>query len=271
MPVTVAEAKVLLNEVVNEGWGQKARPMLGSQIKARLLQKLPTFNEKDLGYKNFASFIRDCEGIAFRFRGDTDFAVVPAQFEKVLEEKAPSAELRQRIRSDFWQAFVAFAVPNQIRGYIRELDKVFRGPADNIPKDALLIAPIGKEEQLQWRREFVESLGPDSPLSRILPTLTIEGGFKALSDSLEAHPDLRRRWHTVLANHVVGVIRAWATPHGIPDQVWLVSEVSRPITPDTTRKRVYELLDTLPIEDLLDVRLPIRSLLNLPPRKPPVD
>lgn len=264
MPITINEAREMLKGVVHEWWAQKARPLFGSQLKGRMLEKAPGFSEKSLGYKNFASFVRDCDGIAFRFRGTTDFAIVPANVEKALDEAPQSSEIRLRIRNDFWQAFVGFAVPNQIRAYDRATDKVYRGPADTIPPGALTIPPLKKEDQLSWRRVFVESLGAESPLFNVLPQLTTDGGFKAMADALESFPDLRRRWHSVLVHHVAATIRAWATPHQIPDELWLTQEVAAPVPGEVARKRVYELLDTIPVEQLLELRLPIRWLLDLP-------
>src|SRR6266850_4795879 len=115
MPLNINDAREMLKSVVQEWWTQRARPIFGSQAKAKMLDKSAEFNEKALGYKNFASFVRDCDGVSFRFRGTTtDFVVVPASVEKVLDEPPEAAEIRLKIRNDFWQAFVGFAVPNQI-------------------------------------------------------------------------------------------------------------------------------------------------------------
>ena len=268
MPITVTEARQQLQRTVQEWWAETAKPILGSQLKVKLLQAIPDFREQDLGYKNFASFIRDADGIAFKFRGQADFAVVPSQFADVLEA---SVQEQLRIRPDLWQAFVGFSVPNQFRAYDQTKDLVIKGPPEAIPQHAIRITPIARETQLEWRREFIKSLGPESPLSGLGSALTLDGGFKEFTERLEPHPHLRRRWHVYLTHYVALAIRDWAKQIDLPDSIWLTQELTAAATPDVVRRRIYELLDAIPVDQLLNLYLPIRSLLDSPPifRKPP--
>src|SRR5689334_21861417 len=115
MPITTnEEAQALLLQVVGEWWSQTGGPLLGSQRKARMLERASDFNEKNFQHKNFSAFVRSCKGIALEIRGTTDFAVVPAEHSAAL---TAAAQEQIRIRPAFWRAFVSFPKDDEIRAF----------------------------------------------------------------------------------------------------------------------------------------------------------
>lgn len=236
--------------------------MLGSQIKSRILKQHPEFKESELGYPNFAAFVRDIKGVASEFRTNADFTAVPAQYSEALKE---GAEEPLRIRKDFWDAFVTFPVPGQFRAYDPANDQIVRGTADNIPAGVFTIVPITAEEQLQWRRDFIKELGEDSSLSEVLPQLQPSGGLRAFSQAIDSRPALKRRWYSMLAQRVAERIRQWARSHDVGDTLWVLSAPSQLQEPEDVRLKIYAVLDRIPVERLLDLSLPVRWLLDVPP------
>jgi len=261
MSLSEAEARSVLQQVIRDWWAERGYPLVGSQLKARVLQRTPDFDERALGYRNFAAFVRDTDGVAIKFRERSDFAVTPAEHAAVLEE--PS-EKRMWVRPDFWQAFVSFAIQGQIRAYDRTHDRIVKGPQESIPQGAIVITPIPMEEQLSWRRHFIEGLGADSPLREVLPNLHSDSGLKIFSSGLGSHADLRRRWNIVWVKHIATYVRAWAEANEIAENMWLTTSPGALEQSGDLRKRVYALLDKIPVEHLLELKIPVRWLLDVP-------
>src|SRR5712691_923816 len=143
MPITTnEEAQSLLLQVVEEWWSQTGRPLLGSQLKVRMLQRAPDFNEKHLQHKSFSAFVHSCKGIALEIRGTTDFAVVPAEHSQALT--APTKE-QIKIRPAFWRAFVSFPKDNEIRAFVPDTGQIYIGPPASCPPSVFPIPSIPRE------------------------------------------------------------------------------------------------------------------------------
>lgn len=269
MSLSKEEAQALLGKVVKEWWSDTGRPLLGSQLKLRMLARAPDFHERNYQYKSFSGFVRETPGVIVDVRGTTDFYVAPADHAQTPPTEQPKDV---RVRAHFWRAFVTFAKQNEARAYNPETGFVFIGSPESIPVNSVKIEPIPKQEQLNWRREFVETQEEDADFKKVLPELVAEGGFKAFTLALETRPALRRRWHAALVSHVAAAIRAWAKPIGLSDSVWLETEMAQ-AGGDLVRQQVLALLEGIKTEDLVELQIPIRMLLRMPAKvmKPPQD
>jgi hypothetical protein len=260
MAISKEEAQTLLRKVVEEWTAAKGTPLLGSQLKVRLLEREPTFNERALQYKTFAAFVRDCPGLILETRGNTDFAVVPAGHPEALEDHGGS----RTIRPHFWRAFVSFPKADEVRAFSPTTGLVYIGPAASRPEDATIpIDPIPVDKQLTWRKQFIESLEEPGDLKNI--QLSTQGGFKAFTLALEDKPALRKRWHGFLLQKVSSAIRTWAEPLKLNESAWIAATPAQ-LSADPLRQKIYKLLDEVNTEDLLNLEIPIRMLLNVPPK-----
>lgn len=262
--LTDSEAKDLLKEVLGELWKQEKGAILGARLKATLLNTAGVrgseFSERSLGYGTFAAFL-SASGLAkVRPRPGTDILVAPIEHAEALEQEG---RFRQRIRQDFWEAFVSFPAPNDARGYDPRTDRIQKGPPP-LPQDAKPITPISRQTQIEWRQAFLDTLGPDNTLMPLRGNLTDPGGLGHFTMAV-MRQGLRTRWNTYLQERVAEVVRAWAVPAGIPDSVWLGS-YSGPTPPEqSARADLYRLLDKIPLQKLLELNVPLGWLIDQDP------
>lgn len=269
MPLTLADSRGLLQNVVDELWARDHKPILGSRLKAtlieRALQRGSQFDQGSLGYPSFSAFISDSGIVAVRFRTGADILVAPlaqaAELDAASTEKR--SEQRAHIREDFWKAFVGFPVAGEARAYDPKTDRVLVGSPSAIPPDSLSITPVSREEQVTWRWEFVESLGTDSPLSSQLKPGVVDGPARFMRDfSLAIRRDakLLERWNGFWLDKVSAYIAGWARPHAISDIVWLRSADQK--EDGNQRAQLYRALDQIPLDHLLELRIPLKWLLT---------
>lgn len=260
MSLNEAEARQLLKTVLSELWPADPRPILGSRLKAALVANAAKngteFDEALLGYRGFADFVSRSGVAAVKFRAGMDILIAPIEHAASLDREP---EKRLTIRPDFWRAFVSFVIVDEARAYDRAHDRVVTGPRETIPADAVPIDPISPITQLEWRRNFVNSL-PNSPLASIQSALRSQKGFKVFAEALRQYPNLRASWNQLWMNEVSAVIRAWGQRYGIPDEVWFKSPGVQ--DREALRARLYEVLDAIPIDNLLEISIPLRWLVE---------
>lgn len=273
MPVAFVDeskARELLRNAMNDLWQSDRRPILGSRLKATILNYATRenleFSEKALGYASFAAFLAQSGVAAVRIREGTDLLAAPIEEAKILEGPQVLQERSRRplyVRLEFWKAFAGFPMDHQIRAYDPVNDRIVVQPPDVIPEDAILIEPVSREVQLEWRKEFVTSLGPKSPLAPLQDALDQASGFQRFARTLSAYPEIRGMWNRFWSERVKKAIRGWAEQHGIPEERWLQQrqEAAR----EESRARLYSLLDQIPLEYLLDLKIPLRWLLRREP------
>lgn len=244
--------------MLSEFWEQRKRPILGSQLKAvlsdRASQLGEDFDEHALGYRSFSDFLADSGIAAIRIRPGTDLLAAPIGHENALEEEP---ERRPRLRKEIWDAFVRFPVPGESRYYVPGEDTVRVQPNSMPPPaDSTLIEPIPAETQLEWRRAFIHGL-PEGEQSRLRETLESERPFAEFSKSLGG--PTRKAWITYFVSSVFDLVRTWAKQSGIDESVYL--ERRRDGLRDV-RAAIYSVLDSVPTERLLELRIPIRWFLD---------
>ena len=253
--MTKAESNQLVTEVVQSFWLRYQRPVLGSRLKAELLARAgergDVFDELELGYKSFSDYLGQHAEISVTSRPGSDLLVSPA----TVSGHVHSGEATW-IRPDFWRAFVTFGMPDEIRAYDRVRDVVYRGSAADAPPDTVVITPIPKDAQVTWRKDFLESLE-----DKHRPHVDL-GGEAALSDfsnAVRRDRNLSHVWNVFLSGHVADYIRDWFRDNEIPEDRWLKRRGKEKID---VRKEIYALLDDLPVEELLELRVPIRHLIG---------
>jgi hypothetical protein len=265
MPLNKTEAASLLRKVVDDLWAANHKPILGARLKATFLNYVlksgKEFNERELGFANFASFLKDIGIVTIAFRQGTDLLVVPIGQEEILSQVSP-IERPKRIRRDFWDAFIRFPSAAEVRAYDRERDVIVIGLASSIPVNATKITPISKEEQLRWRKDFIASLGSDSPLASLSSSLAQAPtqAFAVFSDALKNYPQLRPKWNQFWKDRIAGLIKEWGLLHGISEDIWHVTEAKGKT--DDLRAKLYAVLDSIPIDNLLEIKIPLKWLVD---------
>ncbi len=280
--MTESEAKELLKTVIGERWAREQRPILGSQLKSALLERARVagteFNEAALGINSFGDFVAHSEVAAVKFREGTDFLAVPVGQEESLKEyEAPI-----RIRKDFWDAFVSFPQEGKIRAYDPSSDRILFDSDPEVLKSSIRIEPIPRDVQLEWRQKFLEGLGADSPLREVRTALSGYGGFSAFSRALAEFPTIRTRWNRTWLAAIVAYIESWAEKEKVEGHPW-IEQQDRPLHPSSgdevprsergslsdkpqpERRKLYSILDQIPLEKLAEIKIPLGWFLGRDP------
>lgn len=263
--LTHDEAVTLVREVLARIWETTGRAVPGSRLKATVVTEArnrgQAFDERGLGYSGFVDFVRQNSLAEILERSGTDVLLAPRGLSTELARQATDVT-PLRIRREFWDAFLRFSERGRLRAYDPKGDAILDLPATGAaPAGSVPISPADREEQIEWRRQFLRELG-DHPVAAKADELTVVGGFADFSALLSDLPDIRSSWYRRWRDRVEDVIRGWARANGVPEGVWL--ERSPRGTDDQIRRRVYQLLDQVPADRLLDLQLPIRWLLEGP-------
>lgn len=138
-----------------------------------------------------------------------------------------------------------------------------------------MIEPVSRETQIEWRRRFAEEQ-PDNVKGALLSALTGTGNtpFNDFARRLRENPPVMQAWNRYLQKIITDQVAAWATANNIPSERWsggpsrsyiegsLAGTVSRPQS-ISQRAELYNLFDSLPIEDLLQLRVPLEWVLKV--------
>ena len=275
MPITdLEQSRRLLLKVVQDLYAERHGPVPGALVKAQIIREADrqgaSFSERELGFKGFVDFVRTAPEIGIHFRSGSDMLLVPSNATEFLSAYAHPLP---RLRRDFWRAFIEFPVPNTVRLYDEVEDKILYEDAATQRK-GVQIEPAPRETQIQWRREFAEGQ-PDDIKGALLGALDGSGTapFNEFARRLRENPPVMRAWNLYLQKLITDQVVAWAAAHNIPDDRWrgsaanirpygLLSEAASKPQSIGQRAELYNLFDSLPLEDLLQLRVPLELVLK---------
>ena len=269
------ESRSLLVQVVQALYSERHSPVPGALVKAQIIDKAnqqsASFSERELGFSSFVEFVKTTPEIGIQFRIGSDMLLAPASATETLSAYARPLP---RLRRDFWRAFIEFPVPNTVRLYDEAEDKILYEETATQRK-GILIEPVSRDIQLLWRRQFAEEQ-PDNIKGALLSALDGTGStpFNDFARRLRENPSVSKAWNRYLQKLITDQVVAWATVNSIPPERWsggasrtsigdiLTGTGDRPqnISP---RAELYNLFDSLPIEDLLQLRVPLEWLLKV--------
>jgi hypothetical protein len=272
--LSLTESKDLLIEVVQELYAERHSPVPGALVKARILEeaasKGASFSEADLGFRSFLTFVRAVPEIAAQIRLGSDMLLAPASAGDTLSAYARPLP---RLRRDFWRAFIEFPVPNTLRIYDPVEDRIFY---ESLPttREGVGIDPISRTDQLTWRRIFSEEQ-PENVKGELLASLEGTGSsiFNEFARRLRENPSVMRAWNRYLQKQITDRVAVWATANNVPEDRWcsgVLRSDGRPSTTDAEtrthtvgqRSELYNFLDNVPIENLLQLRVPLEWILK---------
>lgn len=271
-----AHARELLLRVVNKYYAERHSPLPGAFVKARMLaeahQEGAVFSERDLGFRKFIEFIRTVPEVAIQGRSGSDILLAPATAPELL---AAYASPLPRLRRDFWRAFIEFPVQNTVRLYDPAEDKILHEDVGT-QRQGIVIEPVPRETQLQWRRTFSEEQ-PEAIRTDLLAALEGAGTgvFNEFARRLRQNPSVMRAWNRYLQKQITDHVASWAAAHDVPEERWLApsraiqffraaGETASPKPQNISqRAELYNFFDQLPIQDLLELRVPLEWVLKV--------
>jgi hypothetical protein len=274
-PLNIADARSLLVRVVQDLYGNRHSPVPGALVKAQFTAQATasgdSFNEREHGLKNFLEFVKGVPEIAVQIRVGSDMLLAPATAGDLLSAYARPLP---RLRRDFWRAFIEFPIPNTVRMYDTAEDKIYVDPAPSVRK-GIVIDPIPKETQIAWRRSFAEEQ-PETVKGALLASLEGVGTavFNEFSRRLRENPTVMHSWNRYLQKQVTDKVAEWAAANGISEDRWCSgtsradessAQESMPLKTHSIGQRaeLYNFLDSVPIEDLLQLRVPLDWILKV--------
>ena len=271
----LTESRALLIRVVEELFAKRHSPVPGALVKAQIVAESiasgSTFDERALGFRNFLHFVKETPEIAVQIRPGSDVLLAPKTAEDILSAYARPLP---RLRRDFWRAFIEFPVMNTVRLYDAQEDKVFY---ESVPtqRKGIPIEPIPRQTQVEWRRNFAEE---QSELTRepLLGSLAGSGSsvFNQFARRLRENPALMQAWNRYLQKKITDYVSTWAKANSISEERWSsgkmrtddgsFKEAAQEKTHSVSqRSELYNFFDNLPIEDLLQLRVPLDWVLKV--------
>jgi len=271
----IEDARTLLVGIVQGLYDKRHSPVPGALVKAQLIAEAAkqdlAFSERGYGLKNFLELVKTVPEIAVQIRIGSDMLLAPATAGDLLSAYARPLP---RLRRDFWRAFIEFPIAGTIRLYDTTEDKII---VEELPtaRKGVVIDPVSREIQLAWRKAFAQEQ-PDSVKGPLLGSLEGEGTaiFNEFARRLRENPTVMHAWNRFLQKQITDHVGAWATANEVPEERWC-SGTSRsndgpakePMPTKThsigQRAELYNFLDNLPIEDLLQLRVPLEWVLKV--------
>jgi len=268
-------SRALLLQVVQALYGERHSPVPGALVKAQMIreasQQGAIFSERDLGFKNFIDFVRSVPGIGVQIRIGSDMLLAPSSAPETLSAYAHPLP---RLRRDFWRAFIEFPVPNTVRLYDPVEDKIVYAEA-NTERKGVVIEPISRETQIEWRKQFAEEQ-PEDVKTALLSVLNGTGSalFNDFARCLRENPPVMQAWNRYLQKLITDHVAAWAVAQNIPSERWnagsgrtrvggQTSELVSSTPNISQRAELYNFFDDLPIEELLQLRVPLEWVLKV--------
>lgn len=273
-PLSIGDARALVVRVVQDLYAKRHSPVPGALVKAQVVAEASRsgafFNEREHGLKNFLEFVKTIPEVAVQIRLGSDMLLAPATAGDLLSAYARPLP---RLRRDFWRAFIEFAVPNTVRLYDPDEDKIFVDAAPSARK-GIAIEPVSRETQVEWRRNFAEEQ-PESARAALMAALDGTGTavFNEFARRLRENPTVMHAWNRYVQKQITDRVAAWAAENGVSEDRWS-SGLSRAFDsspkealPTKThsigqRPELYNFLDSVPIEDLLQLRVPLDWVLK---------
>jgi hypothetical protein len=273
-PLKVDDARALLVRVVQDLYDKRHSPVPGALVKAQITSEAEAsgtlFSERAYGLRNFLEFVKGVPEIAVQIRPGSDMLLAPASAGDLLSAYARPLP---RLRRDFWRAFIEFPIPNTVRVYDTTEDKMF---VDTLPtaRKGIVIEPISMDAQLAWRRSFAEEQ-PESVKSILLAALNSTGTavFNEFARRLRESPTVLHAWNRYLQKQITDKVAEWAAANGVSEDRWssgtsrLDDGSAKEPMPTKThsigqRAELYNFFDRIPIEDLLQVQVPLDWVLK---------
>ncbi len=273
--LSIEDARALLVQIVQGLYDKRRSPVPGALVKARLISEAAiagsAFSERDYGMKNFLEFVKTSPQVAFQLRIGSDMLLAPSTAGDTLSAYARPLP---RLRRDFWRAFIEFSIAGTVRLYDTTEDKIF---VEQLPtsRKGIVIEPVSREIQIAWRRAFAEEQ-PDSVRGPLLASLEGAGTaiFNEFARRLRESPTVMHAWNRYLQKQITDQVSAWATASGVCEDRWSSGTsrsddgTSKEPMPTKThsigqRAELYNFLDNLPIEDLLQLRVPLDWVLKV--------
>lgn len=237
--VPAEPALELAAQIVAEAATRDFHPT-AAELKLQMLSQMPSFSEKELGFRKFIDFLNDAQtrGHLFVF---TDNNGHPRVSKDPVVAQPPSTspgapdEPPARMRQDLWSALVHWEDRSD-RFWDRKERRAVYVPVDgdgaplwnSEPSRFARIAPVTRDEHLAWMHEFAESLeGPKR--DALLQAAGPDAPRGALKNALRRH-ELSALWGAELQSRVTARAENWARVQGVRlDQI--VERTPPPVHP----------------------------------------
>jgi hypothetical protein len=153
-------------------------------------------------------------------------------------------------------------------------DKIFY-ESETSHRAGVLIEPIPREIQILWRKQFSEEQA-ETEKNILLRLLEGEGSapFNEFARRLRENPLLMKAWNRYHQKLLTDHVRAWAETNNISADRWSAGPTHDRLDGSSSheslsspglgqRAALYNFLDNLPIDDLLELRVPLGWLVKV--------
>ncbi len=292
-PATANELIHFIGEFVRDRYAGTGQYTNGAALATAIRQKYPDFSYEQLGLTRLSDAITHAqrEGIVTRQVGVKHLEVGPGpafRAPAVLSDTAALPATRRYVRPDLWKAMLLFR-PEQGHFFDRTTGRVITLPASSEDPDwvktreanpsYVTIDPIPAEVQKEWMGEFVKTAKLDAAAAPI----NHEQWWRAFPEWLQAESSEHfRPWLAFRASQVIVYVQKWAEDNKLPAEAVFQTAARLAIRPTAgfdsvvpphppqpphasevaLRNAVLAAIGDMTTHELLDVRVPVRSILR---------
>jgi hypothetical protein len=273
---TADEAVMLLTRAVSE-LHETGRATKAAGVSARMRRMDPAFSMDRTPFSSFRNVIEAAvaRNLVSAERGASDFELRPVSSDS--SATVPSASTaRTTLRPDLWRALLDWT-PNVRHGFNR-VSKITISVGETLPDDTVLVPSVSRDERVSWMTSFTDEEADLAIKSSLADGLVSEDPAAGFMAAVRTSITLQRRWKRVLRAKILARAEQWAAENTIPqDDIYVASRPSIPgpvaASPspspsagddgsDDTRERILALLSTLPLHELLKLRIPLEYTLR---------
>jgi hypothetical protein len=289
-PGSVNELIHFIGEAVKDRYTRTGQTMNGAALATLIRKKYPAFSYEQLGLMRLGDAIAQAQrdGIVTRRTGIKHLEVSPgpALLPEAVEQR-PTYSGRRYVRPDLWKAMLLFR-PDQGHFLDRTTGRIvtLQVPVDDPDwsrtreenPSYVPIRPISVEVQKEWMRHYVET----AKLDGVAAPIDDEWWWRAFPAWLQAQqPDQLRSWLAFRASQVIDYIQKWTEENNLPSEAVFcqptraedpcppgLASAARhaptgpPASDAALRNALLAVVSELPTHELLDLRVPLRSILR---------
>lgn len=273
---TADEAVTLLTRAVTE-LHETGRATKAAGVSARMRRMDPAFSIDRTPFSSFRGVIEAAvaRNLVSAERGASDFELRPVS--SASNDTVPSASnARTTLRPDLWRALLDWT-PNVRHGFNRASKNTI-SLGETVPDDTVLVPSVSRDERVSWMTAFTEEEADLAVKSSLAEGLASDDPASGFMSAVRSSTTLQRRWKRVLRGKILARAEEWAAANTIPpDDMYVASRPTTPrpvVTPpspvpsagdsgsEDTRERILAMLSTLPLHELLKLRIPLEYTLR---------
>lgn len=246
---------------------RSGRSTAAAGVGAKMRQLDRTFALKNAGLKSFRDLLDAAVGrrLIELDRAPDDYVV-----RLTVPDAPPTPTSRPRsLRRDLWSAILDWSP--DARYAFNRLTRATERVQGEITPDQVLAPTLSKEHHVQWMADFAATEIARDDQSPLVEALSADDPAATFAAALGGNDSVSRRWKRHLRHRIIDRALAWSQENHVPVADISAPEAVRTPEPaavahpnmssdsddDQLREQILSVLHTLPLHELLRLRIPV--------------